>query len=122
MKNVEVVMRLWYNFFIKIIHPDHMNFMGLKYMAVTAIYAAATIIYMETIVIYYRSITDTVITETSGGDRMAQQKLGQTRSDNVIKKEMISRRSRQQTWCSDSGRSKTGSFVWWKVQNHRFSA
>ena len=54
-----------------------------------AIYAAATIIYMETIVIYYGSITDTVITETSGGDRMAQQKLGQTRSDNVIKKEMI---------------------------------
>ena len=47
-----------------------MNLMGLKYMAVTAIYAAATIIYMETIVIYYRSITDTVITETSGGDRM----------------------------------------------------
>ena len=43
-----------------------MNLMGLKYMAVTAIYAAATIIYMETIVIYYRSITDTVITETSG--------------------------------------------------------
>ena len=39
--------------------------------------------------IYYGSITDTVITETSGGDRMAQQKLGQTRSDNVIKKEMI---------------------------------
>ena len=66
-----------------------MNLMGLKYIAVTAIYAAATIIYMETIVIYYRSITDTVITETSGGDRMAQQKLGQTRSDNVIKKEMI---------------------------------
>lgn len=52
-----------------------MNLMGLKYIAVTAIYAAATIIYMETIVIYYRSITDTVITETSGGDRMAQQKL-----------------------------------------------
>ncbi len=75
-KNVEVVMRLWYNFFlIKIIHPDHMNFMGLKYMAVTAIYAAATIIYMETIVIYYGSITDTVITETRG--------------DNMIKKEMI---------------------------------
>ena len=66
-----------------------MNLMGLKYIAVTAIYAAATIIYMETIVIYYGSITDTVITETSGGDRMAQQKLGQTRSDNVIKKEMI---------------------------------
>jgi len=87
-----------------------MNLMGLKYIAVTAIYAAATIIYMETTVIYYRSITDTVITETSGGNRMAQQKLGQTR------------RSRQQTWCSDSGRSKTGSFVWWKVQNHRFSA
>ena len=39
--------------------------------------------------INYRSITDTVITETSGGNRMAQQKLGQTRSDNVIKKEMI---------------------------------
>ena len=35
-----------------------MNFMGLKYMAVTAIYAAATIIYMETIVIYYGSITN----------------------------------------------------------------
>ena len=35
-----------------------MNFMGLKYMAVTAIYAAATIIYMETIVIYYGSITE----------------------------------------------------------------
>ena len=66
-----------------------MNLMGLKYIAVTAIYAAATIIYMETIVIYYGSITDTVITETSGGDRVAQQKLGQTRSDNVIKKEMI---------------------------------
>ena len=60
------------------------------------------------------------------GTGWAQQKLGQTRSDNVIKKEMIamlfSRRSRQQTWCSDSERSKTGSFVWWKVQNHRFSA
>ena len=66
-----------------------MNLMVLKYIAVTAIYAAATIIYMETIVIYYGSITDTVITETSGGNRMAQQKLGQTRSDNVIKKEMI---------------------------------
>lgn len=53
MKNVEVIMRLWYNFFyIKIIHPDHMNLMVLKYIAVTAIYAAATIIYMETIVIY----------------------------------------------------------------------
>ena len=82
MKNVEVVMRLWYNFFIKIIHPDHMNLMGLKYIAVTAIYAAATIIYaaatkiyMETIVIYYRSITDTVITETSGGDRMGTTKI-----------------------------------------------
>ena len=46
--------------------------MVLKYIAVTAIYAAATIIYMETIVIYYGSITDTVITETSGGDRVAQ--------------------------------------------------
>lgn len=52
-----------------------MNFMGLKYMAVTAIYAAATIIYMETIVIYYVSITDTVITETSGGDRMGTTKI-----------------------------------------------
>ena len=52
-----------------------MNLMGLKYMAVTAIYAAATIIYMETIVIYYRSITDTVITETSGGDRMGTTKI-----------------------------------------------
>jgi hypothetical protein len=73
-KNVEVIMRLWYNFFYKI-HPDHMNFMGLKYIAVTAIYAAATIIYMETIVIYYGSITDTVITETSGGDRMGTTKI-----------------------------------------------
>ena len=72
---VEVIMRLWYNFLYKIIHPDHINLMGLKYIAVTTIYAAATIIYMETIVIYYRSITDTVITETSGGDRMAQQKI-----------------------------------------------
>lgn len=45
-------------------------------MAVTAIYAAATIIYMETIVIYYGSIiTDTVITETSGGDRMGTTKI-----------------------------------------------
>lgn len=52
-----------------------MIFMGLKYMAVTAIYAAATIIYMETIVIYYGSITDTVITETSGGDRMGTTKI-----------------------------------------------
>lgn len=52
-----------------------MNLMVLKYMAVTAIYAAATIIYMETIVIYYRSITDTVITETSGGYRMGTTKI-----------------------------------------------
>ena len=59
-----------------------MNLMGLKYIAVTAIYAAvtaiyaaATIIHMETIVIYYRSITDTVITETSGGDRMGTTKI-----------------------------------------------
>lgn len=53
-----------------------MNLMGLKYMAVTAIYAAATIIYMETIVIYYyRSITDTVITETSGRYRMGTTKI-----------------------------------------------
>ena len=55
MKNVEVVMRLWYNFFIKIIHPDHMNFMGLKYMAVTAIYAAATIIWKHYRYGYYRN-------------------------------------------------------------------
>ena len=61
-------MWLWYNFPYKIIHPDHMNLMGLKYVAVT-------IIYMETIVIYYRSITDTVITETSGGDRMGTTKI-----------------------------------------------
>lgn len=52
-----------------------MNLMGLKYIAVTAIYAAATIIYMETIVIYYGSITDTVITETSGGYRMDTTKI-----------------------------------------------
>ena len=51
-----------------------MNLMGLKYIAVTAIYAA-TIIYMETIVIYYGSITDTVITETSGGNRMGTTKI-----------------------------------------------
>ena len=49
--------------------------MGLKYIAVTAIYAAATIICMEKIVIYYRSITDKVITETSGGDRMDTTKI-----------------------------------------------
>ena len=35
----------------------------------------ASIIYMETIVIYYGSITDTVITETSGGDRMGTTKI-----------------------------------------------
>ena len=52
-----------------------MNLMGLKYIAVTAIYAAATITYMETIVIYYGSITDTVITETSGGNRMGTTKI-----------------------------------------------
>lgn len=75
MKNVEVIMRLWYNFPYKIIHPDHMNLMGLKYVAVTAIYVAETIIYMETIVIYYRSFTDTVITETNGGDRMDTTKI-----------------------------------------------
>ena len=49
--------------------------MGLKYIAVTAIYVAATIIYMEIIVIYYRSITATVITETNGGDRMDTTKI-----------------------------------------------
>lgn len=52
-----------------------MNLMGLKYIAVTVIYAAATIIYMETIVIYYGSITDAVITETNGGDRMGTTKI-----------------------------------------------
>lgn len=75
MKNVEVIMWLWYNFPYKIIHPDHMNLMGVKYVAVTAIYVVATIIYMETIVVYYRSITDTVITETNGGDRMGTTKI-----------------------------------------------
>ena len=40
-----------------------MNLMGLKYIAVTAIYAAATI------------ITDAVITETNGGDRMGTTKI-----------------------------------------------
>ena len=67
-------MRLWYNFPYKIIHPDHMNLMGLRYV-VAVIYVTATIIYMETIVVYYRSITDTVITETSGGDRMGTTKI-----------------------------------------------
>ena len=52
-----------------------MNLMGLKYIAVTAIYAAATIIYMETIVIYYGRSIDTVITETSGRDRMGTTKI-----------------------------------------------
>ena len=52
-----------------------MNLMGVKYVAVTAIYVAATIIYMETIVVYYRSITDTVITETSDGNRMGTTKI-----------------------------------------------
>ena len=77
--------------------------------------------------IYYRSITDTVITETSGwGPDGHNKKLGQTRSDNVIKKEMIAmllaggQGSRLGVLTAE--RSKTGSFVWWKVQNHRFSA
>ena len=52
-----------------------MNLMVLKYIAVTAIYAAATIIYMETIVMYYGSITDAVITETNGGNRMGTTKI-----------------------------------------------
>ena len=52
-----------------------MNLMGLKYIAVTAIYAAATIIYLETIVIYFESITDAVITDTNGGDRMGTTKI-----------------------------------------------
>ena len=72
---LEVIMRLWYNFFYKNNSSGPYEFDGLKYMAVTAIYAAATIIYMETIVIYYRSITDTVITEISGGDRMGTTKI-----------------------------------------------
>ena len=51
-----------------------MNLMGLRYV-VAVIYVTATIIYMETIVVYYRSITDTVITETNGGDRMDTTKI-----------------------------------------------
>lgn len=74
MKNVEVIMWLWYNFPYKIIHPDHMKLMGLRYVA-AVIYVTATIIYMQAIVIYYRSFTDTVITETSGGDRMGTTKI-----------------------------------------------
>ena len=67
MKNVEVIMRLWYNFPYKIIHPDHMNLMGLRYIA--------AVIYVTATIIYYRSITDTVITETNGGDRMDTTKI-----------------------------------------------
>ena len=67
MKNVEVIMRLWYNFPYKIIHPDHMNLVGLRYVA--------AVIYVTATIIYYRSFTDTVITETNGGDRMDTTKI-----------------------------------------------
>lgn len=67
MKNVEVIMWLWYNFPYKIIHPDHMNLMGLRYVA--------AVIYVTATIIYYRSFTDTVITETNGGDRMDTTKI-----------------------------------------------
>lgn len=67
MKNVEVIMRLWYNFPYKIIHPDHMNLMGLRYVA--------AVIYVTATIIYYRSFTDMVITETNGGDRMDTTKI-----------------------------------------------
>ena len=67
MKNVEVIMRLWYNFPYKIIHPDHVNLMGLRYIA--------AVIYVTATIIYYRSITDTVITETNGGNRMDTTKI-----------------------------------------------
>lgn len=67
MKNVEVIMRLWYNFPYKIIHPDHMNLIGLRYVA--------AVIYVTATIIYYRSFTDTVITETNGGDRMDTTKI-----------------------------------------------
>ena len=67
MKNVEVIMRLWYNFPYKIIHPDHMNLMGLRYVA--------AVIYVTATIIYYRSFTDTVITETNGGNRMDTTKI-----------------------------------------------
>ena len=67
MKNVEVIMRLWYNFPYKIIHPDHKNLMGLRYVA--------AVIYVTATIIYYRSFTDTVITETNGGNRMDTTKI-----------------------------------------------
>lgn len=67
MKNVEVIMRLWYNFPYKIIHPDHMNLMRLRYVA--------AVIYVTATIIYYRSFTDTVITETNGGNRMGTTKI-----------------------------------------------
>ena len=67
MKNVEVIMRLWYNFPYKIIHPDHMNLIGLRYVA--------AVIYVTATIIYYRSFTDTVITETNGGNRMDTTKI-----------------------------------------------
>lgn len=67
MKNVEVIMRLWYNFPYKIIHPDHMNLIGLRYVA--------AVIYVTATIIYYRSFTDMVITETNGGDRMDTTKI-----------------------------------------------
>ena len=67
MKNVEVIMWLWYNFPYKIIHPNHMNLIGLRYVA--------AVIYVTATIIYYRSFTDTVITETNGGDRMDTTKI-----------------------------------------------
>lgn len=44
-----------------------MNLMGLRYVA--------AVIYVTATIIYYRSFTDTVITETNGGDWMDTTKI-----------------------------------------------
>ena len=53
-----------------------MNLMGLKYMAVTAIYAAATIIYMETIVDFIiEALQIRLLQKLVVGTGWAQQKI-----------------------------------------------
>ena len=44
-----------------------MNLMRLRYVA--------AVIYVTATIIYYRSFTDTVITETNGGNRMGTTKI-----------------------------------------------
>ncbi len=75
MKNVEVIMRLWYNFFYKNNSSGPYEFDGFKVYSSNCNLCSSNYNYMETIVIYYGSITDTVITETSGGNRMGTTKI-----------------------------------------------